>query len=137
MGPGPISVGAFTHLRQVAQEDHALVEWSSQPMVKALPGRDAVVMPRKSTTTQRDEQDSAVRLFTSRTMIWVPAVTLVTIGAITLFAVSAGIGWALLLSGLALVAGASRLGGTERTASHRRRRPSRPSQRHPIRLEDA
>jgi hypothetical protein len=70
-------------------------------------------------------------------MIWVPAVTLVTIGAITLFAVSAGIGWALLLSGLALVAGASRLGGTERTASHRRRRPSRPSQRHPIRLEDA
>lgn len=66
-------------------------------------------------------------LSTSRTMIWIPAATLVAIGAITRFAVSAGIGWALLLSGLALVAGASRLGGTsEGTARPHRRRPSRP-----------
>jgi hypothetical protein len=78
-----------------------------------------------------------VRLFTSRTMIWIPAATLVAIGAITLFAVSAGIGWALLLSGLALVAGAQRFGGTTEPTRPHRRRPSRPSRRHPIRLEDA
>jgi hypothetical protein len=79
-----------------------------------------------------------VRLSTSRTMIWILAATLAAIGAIALFAVSAGIGWALLLSGLALVAGAQRFGGSaERTTRPHRRRPRRPSQRHPIRLEDA
>jgi hypothetical protein len=71
-------------------------------------------------------------------MIWILTVTLVAIGAITLFAISAGIGWALLLSGLALVAGAQRFGGTtERTTRPHRRRPSRPSKRNLIRLEDA